>query len=474
MTQEKEILGYSRGLFLLANTDMWERFSYYGMRALLVLYLVAATSNNGMGWTTTAALNLYGTFTMLIYILPLFGTWLADNVLGQRKAITYGGFLLSFGYFTLAIPSDVIQGLETQFLYAGLLLIVIGNMLFKTNMSGLVSGLFKDDESRRVGGFTIFYMCINLGAFISPLIIGGIGEKVNWHYGFAIAGFGMLIGLITQLIYSKRYLGDLGIDPSAKVAKKKRVDENVKALTQDEKDRTKVILLMSVFSIVFWVGFAQAGGLFTIYASEFTDRSFIGFEVPATWFQALNGLFLILFAPYVASLWCKLGDKEPKAPVKFSIAMVLLSLGFLVMVLATFLQGGDESIKVSMLFLVFTYLFHTLAELCLSPIGLSSISKLAPVKLTSLLIAVWVFCSALANKLAAVVGTTMGRGEQQIENALIIFSSIALAGLVTALIVYLLSNTLVKWMHVTENEQDSDEEKRLEQEVSVVATHEGM
>jgi POT family proton-dependent oligopeptide transporter len=474
MTQQKEILGYSRGLFLLANTDMWERFSYYGMRALLVLYLIAATSNNGMGWTTTAALNLYGTFTMLIYILPLFGTWLADNVLGQRKAITYGGFLLTFGYFTLAIPSDVIQGLETQVLYAGLLLIVTGNMLFKTNMFGLVSGLFKDDESRRVGGFTIFYMCINLGAFISPLIIGGIGEKVNWHYGFAIAGFGMLFGLIMQLIYSERYLGDLGIDPSAKVAKKQKIEPNTQALTDVEKDRTKFVLLMSVLSIVFWVGFAQAGGLFTIYASEFTDRSFIGFEVPATWFQALNGLFLILFAPYVASLWCKLGDKEPKAPIKFSIAMALLSFGFLVMVLATFMQGGDENVKVSMLFLVFTYLFHTLAELCLSPIGVSSISKLAPVKLTSLLITVWVFCSALANKLAAVVGTAMGRGEQQIENAFIIFSSIALAGLATAAIVYMLSNTLIEWMHNAQDEHVDDQEQKLEEEVAVVATHEGM
>jgi len=474
MTQKTEILGYSKGLFLLANTDMWERFSYYGMRALLVLYLIAATSNNGMGWTTTAALNLYGTFTMLIYILPLFGTWLADNVLGQRKAIMYGGFLLTFGYFTLAIPSEWIQGFETQFLYLGLFLILAGNMLFKTNMSGLVSGLFKDDESRRVGGFTIFYMCINLGAFISPLIIGAIGERVNWHYGFAIAGFGMLFGLIMQLIYSERYLGDLGIDPTAKMARKKQVEANTQALTKDEKDRTKFILLMSVFSIIFWVGFAQAGGLFTIYASEFTDRSFIGFEVPATWFQALNGLFLILFAPYVASLWCKLGDKEPKAPIKFSIAMTLLSFGFLVMVLATFMQGGDESVKVSMLFLVFTYLFHTLAELCLSPIGVSSISKLAPVKLTSLLIAVWVFCSALANKLAAVVGTAMGRGEQQIENAFIIFSSIAIAGLVTAIIVYMLSNTLVKWMHDAQGEQVSDEEQRLEEEVAVVATHEGM
>lgn len=474
MTQEKEILGYSRGLFLLANTDMWERFSYYGMRALLVLYLVAATSNSGMGWTTTAALNLYGTFTMLIYITPLFGTWIADNILGQRKAIIYGGFLLTFGYFTLAIPAEYLNGFKTQFLYIGLFLILAGNMLFKANMTGLVSGLFKEDDKQRVGGFTIFYMGINLGAFISPLIIGSIGEKINWHYGFAIAGIGMLIGLTMQIVYAKLYLGDLGLEPSAKVARKKKVPQDISPLTKEEKDRTKVIILMSVFSIVFWVGFAQAGGLFNIYASQFTDRSFIGFEVPATWFQALNGLFIILLAPYVANTWLKLGKKEPGSPVKFSIAMVLLSLGFFTMVLATFTQGGDETVKVSMLFLVFAYLCHTLAELCLSPISMSMIGKQAPAKLCGLLMVVWLFCTALANKLAGVIGSMVGNGDQQIENAMVIFGSIGIAGLVTGLIVFLLSNKLIKWMHVTENEQDADEEQRLEQEVSVVATHEGM
>lgn len=474
MTQQTEILGYSKGLFLLANTDMWERFSYYGMRALLVLYLVAATSNNGLAWSTVDALSLYGTFTMLIYIMPLFGTWIADHVLGQRKAIIYGGFLLTFGYFTLAVPSEFIQGLEHQFLYLGLLLILLGNMLFKANMSGLVSGLFKEDDDRRHGGFTIFYMGINFGAFISPLIIGSVGETINWHYGFAIAGVGMLIGLTMQIVYGKLYLGELGLAPAAKVALKKQQTIHTAPLTKDEKDRTKVIILMSVFSIIFWVGFEQAGGLFTIYASEFTDRHLIGFEVPATWFQALNGLFIILLAPVIASFWVKLGDKEPEAPIKFSIAMVMLSIGFLVMVWATYSQGGDESVKVSMLFLVFAFLFHTLAELCLSPIGLSMIGKLAPVKLTSLLIAVWLFCTALANKLAGFIGSLVGDSEQQVENAFTIFSSIAIAGLVTALIVFLLSNKLINWMHGAQGKHCDDEEQKLEEEVAVVATHEGM
>lgn len=474
MTQQTEILGYSKGLFLLANTDMWERFSYYGMRALLVLYLVAATSNSGLGWSTVDALSLYGTFTMLIYITPLLGTWIADNVLGQRKSIIYGGFLLTFGYFTLAIPGEYLADYRTHGLYVGLLLIIAGNMLFKANMSGLVSGLFKDGDERRVGGFTIFYMGINLGAFISPLIIGSIGEKINWHYGFAIAGIGMLIGLTMQIVYGKLYLGDLGLDPIAKVTKKKKVMTDEIPLTPEEKDRTKVIILMSVFSIIFWVGFAQAGGLFTIFASEFTDRSFIGFEVPATWFQALNGLFIILLAPYVANLWLKLGEKEPESPVKFALAMVLLSLGFFIMVWATLSQGGDEAVKVSMLFLVFAYLCHTLAELCLSPLGLSMIGRLAPVKLASLLIGVWIFCSALANKLAGYIGSLIGNGDQQVENALVIFASIGCAGLLSALIIYLMSNKLIEWMHGAQGKHVNDEEQKLEEEVSVVATHEGM
>jgi proton-dependent oligopeptide transporter, POT family len=469
-----DFLGHPKGLFLLFGTEMWERFGYYGMRALLVLYLIASVQDGGFGWTEAEALSLYGTFTMAVYLTPLIGGWLADNYIGQRKAIILGGIFFSLGYFTLGIPKEYIPGMEENVFYLGLILICTGNGLFKANVSSLVGDLYQEGDHRRDGAFTIFYMGINLGAFLSPLIVGYLGEEVNWHYGFTAAGVGMLIGLTLQLTLADKYLGEIGVTPSAKLKKNTKQKELAAlALTQEEKDRTKVILIMSIFSIIFWVGFEQAGGLFNIYAKEFTDRSLLGFEVPASWFQSLNAMFIILLAPLIASIWVNMGSKEPTSPVKFAIAMVFLSLGFFVMVWATMAQGGDTSVKVSMLFLVFAYLFHTLGELCLSPIGLSMVSKLAPLKFTSLLMGAWFLCTAIANKLAGVVGSFVGEGDAQVDNALTIFMSVGVAGLFTALIVYLSANKLVDWMHGAEGDHDSLEEK-FDEEMSVTATHEAI
>jgi len=468
------LFGHPKGLFLLFGTEMWERFGYYGMRALLVLYLVATVQDGGFGWTTGDALGLYGTFTMAVYLTPMIGGWLADNYIGQRKAIIYGGILFSLGYFTLGIPKSMIVGSEETVFYIGLFMICCGNGLFKANVSSLVGDLYEDGDHRRDAAFTIFYMGINTGAFLSPLIVGYLGEEVNWHYGFIAAGCGMLIGLALQLTLANKYLGEIGVVPSAKKALKNNKDLKAAALTKEEKDRTKVILIMSIFSIIFWVGFGQAGGLFNIYASEFTDRNLMGFEVPASWFQSLNAMFIILLAPLVASVWLKMGSKEPTSPVKFAIAMVCLSLGFFVMVWATMSQGGDTSVKVSMLFLVFAYLFHTLGELCLSPIGLSLVSKLAPLKFTSLLMGAWFLCTAIANKLAGVVGQFVGEGDEQVDNALTIFMSVGIAGLITALIVYLSANKLVEWMHGAEGDHSDNLEEKIEEEISVTATHEAM
>ncbi|WDE03922.1 peptide MFS transporter [Thalassomonas viridans] len=468
-------LGHPKGLFLLFGTEMWERFGYYGMRALLVLYLVATVENGGFGWTTGEALGLYGTFTMAVYLTPMIGGWLADNFIGQRKAIILGGILFSLGYFTLGIPKTMIAGMEENVFYLGLILICCGNGLFKANVSSLVGELYDDGDHRRDGAFTIFYMGINLGAFLSPLIVGYLGEQVNWHYGFIAAGCGMLIGLILQLSLANKYLGDIGVVPSAKKpGAADKEDLKARALTKEEKDRTKVILIMSVFSVIFWAGFEQAGGLFNIYASQFTDRNFMGFEVPASWFQSLNAMFIILLAPVVASVWIKMDTKEPTSPVKFALAMVFLALGFFVMVWATMVQGGDTSVKVSMLFLVFAYLFHTLGELCLSPIGLSLVSKLAPVKFTSLLMGAWFFFTALSNKLAAFIGQFVGEGEEQVENAGTIFMSVGGAALVTAVIIFLSANKLVAWMHGAEGDDHHDMEEKLEEELSVTGTHEAM
>ena len=466
------LFGHPKGLFLLFGTEMWERFGYYGMRALLVLYLIASVQDGGFGWTNQEALRLYGFFTMAVYLTPVIGGWLADNFIGQRKAIIWGGLIFSLGYFTLGIPKSMIVGMEETVFYIGLALIIIGNGLFKANVSSLVGDLYEDGDHRRDGAFTIFYMGINLGAFLAPITVGVLGETVNWHYGFILAGCGMLIGLTLQLTLANKYLGDIGVEPSAKRTKG---DQKAHApLTSQDIDRMKVILIMSMFSVIFWAGFEQAGGLFTIYASDFTDRTLFGFEIAASSFQSLNALFIILLAPFVASIWVKMGSNEPTSPKKFALAMLFLALGFFVMLWATMVQGGDVAVKVSMLFLVFAYLFHTLGELCLSPIGLSMVTKLAPLKFTSLLMGIWFFFTALSNFLAAFIGSFVGEGEEMVNNAANIFMGVGVGALITGLIIYLSASKLVEWMHGAEGAQVNNLEQKLDEEISVTATHEGI
>jgi len=466
------LFGHPKGLFLLFGTEMWERFGYYGMRALLVLYLIASVQDGGFGWTNQEALRLYGFFTMAVYLTPVIGGWLADNFIGQRKAIIWGGLIFSLGYFTLGIPKSMIVGMEETVFYIGLALIIIGNGLFKANVSSLVGDLYEDGDHRRDGAFTIFYMGINLGAFLAPITVGVLGETVNWHYGFILAGCGMLIGLTLQLTLANKYLGDIGVEPSAKRTKG---DQKAHApLTSQDIDRMKVILIMSMFSVIFWAGFEQAGGLFTIYASDFTDRTLFGFEIAASSFQSLNALFIILLAPFVASIWVKMGSNEPTSPKKFALAMLFLALGFFVMLWATMVQGGDVAVKVSMLFLVFAYLFHTLGELCLSPIGLSMVTKLAPLKFTSLLMGIWFFFTALSNFLAAFIGSFVGEGEEMVNNAANIFMGVGVGALITGLIIYLSAGKLVEWMHGAEGAQVNNLEQKLDEEISVTATHEGI
>ncbi|MCJ8319597.1 MAG: peptide MFS transporter [Colwellia sp.] len=466
------LFGHPKGLFLLFGTEMWERFGYYGMRALLVLYLVATVENGGFGWTNAEAFSLYGTFTMAVYLTPVIGGWLADNFIGQRKAIIYGGIIFSLGYFTLGIPKSMIVGMEETVFFIGLGLIVIGNGLFKANVSSLVGDLYEEGDHRRDSAFTIFYMGINLGAFLAPITVGVLGETVNWHYGFILAGCGMLVGLTLQLTLANKYLGDIGVQPSAKRSK-----GEVKAhapLTPEDMDRMKVILIMSMFSVIFWAGFEQAGALFTIYASDFTDRTLFGFEIAASSFQSLNAMFIIMLAPVVASVWVKMGSNEPTSPKKFALAMVFLALGFFVMLWATMVQDGDVTVKVSMLFLVFAYLFHTLGELCLSPIGLSMVTKLAPLKFTSLLMGIWFFFTALSNKLAAFIGSFIGEGQEMVDNASTIFMSVGCAALVTGLIIFASAGKLLEWMHGAEGDVHQNLEEKLEEEISVTGTHEGI
>ena len=426
MANHRQILGHPRGLFLLFGTELWERFSYYGMRAILVLYLTDKTINGGLGWTTKDALDLYGIYTGLVYITPLIGGWLADNYLGQRRSILIGGALMAAGQFTLALPAEMIGMSTLHSFYLGLALLIAGNGLFKPNISTMVGNLYQEGDNRRDGAFTIFYMGINLGALLAGIIVGSVTGEFGWKSGFVVAGIGMVISLVMQMSLAQSWLGDIGMEPSAKRELVNKKSQRKEPLTKEEFDRIKVILVMSVFTIVFWAGFEQAGGLMNIYTQQYTDRMIGGFEVPAAWFQSLNPFFIITLAPILAILWVKLGKREPNSPVKFALAMFFLALGFLCMVGAVMEQGGDTSVKTSMLWLVGAFFFHTLGELCLSPIGLSLVTKLAPLRLASLMMGAWFGCTAIANYVAGYVGSHVGE-----LGAMAIFSGIAVTAIVS-------------------------------------------
>ncbi|EGR2796612.1 MFS transporter [Vibrio navarrensis] len=461
MSTQHQYFGHPRGLFLLFGTELWERFSYYAMRAILVLYLTDATINGGMGWSTKDALDLYGIYTGLVYITPLIGGYLADNFLGQRRSILIGGALMAIGQFTLALPADVLGFSELHTFYLGLGLLISGNGLFKPNISTMVGYLYREGDNRRDGAFTIFYMGINLGALIAGLVSGSVTESFGWKAGFVAAGIGMLISLAMQMTFAQSWLGDIGREPAAKRDLKHKQSTRKEPLTKEEADRIKVILVMSLFTIVFWVGFEQAGGLMNIYTQQYTDRMLGSIEVPAAWFQSLNPFFIITLAPLLAVLWVKMGKREPNSPKKFALAMFFLALGFLCMVGAVIEQGGDTSVKTSMLWLVGAFFFHTLGELCLSPIGLSLVTKLAPLRLASLMMGAWFGCNAIANYVAGYVGSHVGE-----LGAMAIFSGIAVTATISGTILLLFSNTLVRWMHGAET-TSSNAEQLEEQQVSI-------
>ncbi len=498
-------LGHPKGLFLLFGTELWERFSYYAMRAILVLYLVDRSQGqggDGLGWSEADALSLYGTFTMLVYLAPLLGGWLADHYLGQRQAILIGGALMALGQFTLAMPHHWFAGQHNAVFYLGLALLVAGNGLFKPNISTMVGGLYGPGDHRRDGAFTIFYMGINIGAFASGLLVGVVytawgyhtlvdGQTLfvnNYQAGFATAGIGMLLSLLIQLLFARRYLGDLGTVPSARLEAQRRqlaglADE---PLTAVERDRIKVIFVLGLFTIIFWAGFEQAGGLMNLYADRFVERSVAGFEIPTAWFQSINPLFIILFAPLFAALWGGLGPREPSSPAKFALALLLLGLGFLFMCGAS-LQLAAGSAKASLWWLVGAYLLHTLGELCLSPVGLSMVTKLAPLKLASLFMGLWFFFTGLSQYIAGWVGAWIGaegdvaaahagcvaqglssdseinacvatvKEAVMVDNSLAIFSGLVLSSLISAAVLYLLANRLIDWMHGAEQKSASSQ-----------------
>ncbi len=437
--EDRAFFGHPRGLGLLFVVEMWERFSYYGMRALLVLYLV-----NALQWRTADAAALYGTYTSLVYLTPLIGGFLADKLLGTRGAMVLGAIIISAGHFALALPG------MTPF-YAGLGLIIIGTGFFKPNVSTQVGQMYRPGDPRRDAGFTIFYMGVNTGAAIGPLVCGYLAqsERFGWHWGFAAAGVGMVLGLLTYLWGRERYMPGIGLRrvpppqaaagapggaPAGTPTRTLALDAAGGALAGaalgglasswglqqvvmggvvgaalavtvlgthgDERRRVLAIFLTAFFVVFFWAAYEQAGSSMNLFADKFTDLTVLGWAFPSSWFQSVNAIFIVMFGPLFAALWVGLArrGREPSTPLKMVLGLALLGVGFLFLVVG----GGraDGGVKVSPVWLVLAYAFHTFGELCLSPVGLSYVTKIAPVRFASLLMGAWYLANAAANKLA--------------------------------------------------------------------------
>jgi POT family proton-dependent oligopeptide transporter len=412
---QKEIFGHPVGLFVLFFTEMWERFSYYGMRAILVLYLIAQTNgdNSGLGWTNGEALALYGWYTMLVYVASIPGGWIADKFLGQKKSVLYGGILLVMGHSILAIE-------EMWAFYSGLGLIIAGVGLLKPNISTMVGGLYKQGDIRRDKGFTIFYIGINIGAFLSSIIVGYVGEVHGWHYGFGLAGIGMALGLIQYLI-GQKHLTTVG-NFLGNSENKEEKEAMKKPLSKIEKDRMVVLLISFLLVIVFWGAFEQAGGLMNIYAKENTNRMLMGWEIPASWFQSLNAMFIIFLGTSVALYWAnrKLKGKLSTSLFKMIIGLIIMGTGFFFMSAAA--SEFNNTGASAMYWLVLAYLFHTVGELCISPVALSYITKLAPLKYASLMMGIYFAMTGFGNKLAGLLGESAeGLGELTVFTGIAIF-----------------------------------------------------
>lgn len=415
-TTRSEMFGHPKGLFILFFTEMWERFSYYGMRAILVLYIISEVSgdNPGLGWSKGDALALYGWYTMLVYVMSIPGGILADKFIGQKKAVLFGGLLLCLGHGILAVE-------QMWAFYSGLALIILGVGCLKPNISTMVGGLYKQGDIRRDKGFTIFYIGINLGAFLSSLIVGYVGETIGWHYGFGLAGIGMLLG---QAVFMAGQKHLEGVGESIDKNSNSNVDLSA-PLTKQEKDRVVVLLLSFIIIIVFWGAFEQAGGLMNIYTMEKIDRNFMGMEIPASVFQSVNAFFIMVFGTAVAGIWAKrqLKGKEASTLFKMAIGTMIMGLGFLLMSAAALEADSAESGKAAMVWLIGAYLLHTIGELCASPTALSFITKLAPAKYASIMMGVYFASTGLGNKVAGLVGESVeNASELQIFTGIFIFT----------------------------------------------------
>lgn len=417
-------------------TEMWERFSYYGMRALLVLYLV-----NAVGMERANALQIYATYTGLVYLTPILGGYLADRYLGKRKAVLIGGLTMALGHFAMAFPS---------LLHLALGLLIIGNGFFKPNMSTLLGSLYREHDPRRDGGFTIYYMGVNLGAFLAPLVAGTLGEKIGWHWGFGCAGVGMCLGL-AQFVYGQAKLGNAGLSQGKTHLDRRDYIEILaisvasvplvyvvmaawsvlgpvwalvptaiklalpvallvallvyikRSCPTEEFHGSLAIIILGLFVVFFWMGFEQAGGTMSLFADKQTDRLMFGWELPSSYFQSINPLAIFALGLPFAAMWTWLETTRfaSSTPTKMALGMIILGLGFIVLAIADAQTAGGIKVGPQWLFIVF--ILHTMGELCLSPIGLSMVTKLAPARLVALMMGVWYTANAAANYLAGVL-----------------------------------------------------------------------
>ncbi len=461
ISQQKK--GHPGGLYLLFFTEMWERFSYYGMRAILVLYLTKKLTEGGLGMNESEASLLYGYFTGAVYFTPLIGGWLADKFLGKRLSITIGGITMMIGQFVLFGVNNLTG------LYLGLLLLIIGNGFFKPNISTLVGGLYEEGDVRRDGAFSIFYMGINIGAFLAPIVIATLTDNIfattnakgtiiayGYKYGFLSAGIGMLLGQVLFNSLAQKYLGDLGKKPVVVAHNDTKTSTNLQSTNpetgkvlspKEEYQRIAVIFILFLFGVFFWAGFEQAGSSLTLYTDKFINRTVFGYEIPAAVFQSVNPLFIVLLAPIFGAFWVSPIGRKLTTPIKMGLGLIILGIGFWFMLGAVAERAAngnlkDTANKAALLWLIMTYLFHTVGELCLSPVGLSVVTKLSPPKLASILMAVWMLSSSFANiiggKIAALT-ETMGAGE--------IFTYISGFVIVCGLLLIALNRPILKLMH---------------------------
>jgi len=390
---------HPKGLYVLFFTEMWERFSYYGMRAIFVLYLAAQATgiNPGIGWEKADAIALYGWYTMMVYVLAVPGGIIADRFLGQKKTVMLGGILLCIGHFVLALDS-------LNAFYIGCVFIVLGVGALKPNISSMVGSLYKKNDPNRTKGFTLFYIGINIGAFTAPLLVGYVGETINWHYGFGMAGIGMLIGQIVY-IWGQKYLEGIGdFIPKNLEENDERISKQ--PLTKIEKDRIIVLGLTFLIAIIFWGAYEQAGGLMNLFTKESVNRSLGSFMVPTSWFQSLHAFYVILIGVPIAALWVSFGrrGRQNSTIFKLGIGTIITGIGFIFLAKAAYDASNLSTGQASMIWILIAYLLHVVGELSISPVILNFITKLSPVKYVSMMMGLYFFATGIGNKLAGTLG----------------------------------------------------------------------